>query len=75
MSEFKWHKPEDELPEFGEGDYLLMGKRGALYVACEFQPYSFDSEQAYFYVQNNRYQFLDVKKVKAWAEIPKYGGN
>lgn len=70
MSEFKWHLMAEEQPEYGENDYLVMGIRGALYVACKYDRYSAGGKGEYFYIQNNRSNFMDSEKVLAWAEIP-----
>lgn len=36
MAEFKWHKMADEEPTDERGKYLLLGKRGAMYLANGF---------------------------------------
>ena len=60
----------DEAPEYGTNDYVVMGMRGAMYLASEFSKYSAEGNGAYFYIPNRRSNFMDEKQVLAWAEIP-----
>lgn len=70
MSDFTWHLMDEKQPEYGHNDYVVMGTRGALYVASEYSKYSQDGKGAYFYIPNRRDNFMDSKSVLAWAEIP-----
>ena len=70
MSDFTWHLMDERQPEYGHNDYVVMGTRGALYVASEYSKYSQDGKGAYFYIPNRRDNFMDKKQVLAWAEIP-----
>lgn len=70
MSGFQWHLMVDEAPEYGTNDYVVMGTRGALYVASEYSKYSQEGKGAYFYIPNRRDNFVDSKSVLAWAVIP-----
>lgn len=70
MSDFTWHLMDEEAPEYGTNDYVVMGTRGALYVASKYSKYSQDGKGAYFYIPNRRDSFMDGKSVLAWAEIP-----
>ena len=70
MSDFTWHLMAEEAPEYGANDYVVMGTRGALYVACEYKKYSAEGKGAYFYIPNRRNSFMDSKQALAWAEIP-----
>jgi hypothetical protein len=64
MAEFIWHKMSEESPYVGKGHYILLGSRGAMYYANEF------NEHGIFYVPNTRDGSKSVKSVVAWAEIP-----
>ena len=70
MSNFEWHLMAEEAPEYGANDYVVMGTRGALYVASSYNKYSVDGKGAYFYIPNKRDNLMDSKQVLAWAEIP-----
>lgn len=64
MTKFKWHMMGDERPPEGNGDYVVMGRRGALCYAR-----SFDGA-GIFYIPNRRDPYMSIRSVKAWAEIP-----
>ena len=69
MSEFKWHLMADECPPTGYGHYIIMGHRGGMYIADNFEtaPYS---DYRCFHVPNVRGNYKYDHEVKAWAEIP-----
>lgn len=71
MAEFKWHKMADERPTNEMGKYLLIGKRGGMYLANGFHVWEY-SQRKSFYIPNNRSGYMDFDKIKAWAEIPEY---
>ena len=68
---FKWHKMADEQPTDEGGKYLLLGKRGAMYLANGFHAW-LNTERNSFYIPNNRSGYLGFDKVEAWAEVPPY---
>jgi hypothetical protein len=49
VSGFQWHLMADEAPEYGTKDFVVMGMRGAMYLASKFIAGEF-SEYAYFYI-------------------------
>lgn len=71
MAEFRWHRMEDEQPADETGKYLLLGKRGAMYLANGFHVWGYSKSKS-FYIPNNRSGYVDFGKVKAWAEVPPY---
>lgn len=66
-----WHRMADEEPSDEKGKYLLLGKRGAMYLANGFRAWE-HSQRKDFYIPNNRSGYMDFDKVKAWAEVPPY---
>lgn len=66
-----WHKMADEQPKDENGKYLLLGKRGAMYLANGFHVWEHSGSKS-FYIPNRRSAYLDFDKVKAWAEVPPY---
>lgn len=73
MSEFRWHLMAEEAPEEGNGRYIIMGQRGALYYADRFEVDTHIDSGGYFHVPNNRCGYKYAREVKAWAEIPMLG--
>jgi hypothetical protein len=71
MSEFKWHLMADEQPTDEDATYLVMGKRGAMYLASGFHVWWHDGRRS-FYIPNNRHGYMDFDKVRAWAVIPEF---
>ena len=65
-----WHRMADTQPTKESANYLLLGKRGALYVARGFHVWPNGSKN--FYIPNNRGGYVDFETIKAWAEIPEY---
>ena len=72
MAEFRWHTMADECPEFGDGDYVVLGLKGALYYANRYEPWGPNSLRMFFYLPNNRNPYMDSEKVRAWAKIPPF---
>ena len=68
MSDFTWHLMADEQPADNNASYVIVGKRGAMYLAGHIIEWASGSRS--FYIQNNRSNYMDFDKVKAWAEIP-----
>lgn len=71
VTEFAWHEMRDGAPEDGDAKYLLVGKRGAMYMAHGFKRVG---TRDMFYVPNNRSNLMEFDLVKAWAAIPPYEG-
>lgn len=69
MSEFKWHLMSEEAPPTGYGHYIIMGQRGGLYVADNFESASYTDYRC-FHVPNVRGNYKYASEIKAWAEIP-----
>lgn len=69
-ADFTWHLMADELPNNENARYIILGRRGVLYIAFGFQYWNDGS--ACFFVGEERYGYLDFDKVRAWAEIPPY---
>jgi len=70
MSEFRWHKMSDEVPEDGMRDYLVMGPKGGLKIARGYREGHGGPFGAYFKLSKGGYDFIDANEVYAWAEIP-----
>lgn len=66
-----WHRMADVQPTDENGKYLLLGKRGAMYLANGFHVWEHSGRKS-FYIPNNRSGYVDFDKVKAWAEVPPY---
>ena len=66
-----WHRMADEEPSDEKGKYLLLGKRGGMYLASGFHDWEHSWGRS-FYIPNNRSGYVDFDKVKAWAEVPPY---
>lgn len=66
-----WHMMADEQPTDEKGKYLLLGKRGAMYMANGFHTWEY-SQRKSFYIPNNRSSYVDFDKVVAWALIPEF---
>lgn len=64
-----WHMMADEEPSDEKGKYLLIGKRGAMYLANGFHTWE-RSQRKSFYIPNNRSGYMDFDKVEAWAVVP-----
>jgi len=64
MSEFRWHLMAEEAPEDGNGNYILLGNKGAMYYANRYH------DVGLFHVPNNRDNMKSDNEIKAWAEIP-----
>lgn len=64
MSEFKWHLMSEERPADGNGNYILLGNKGAMYYANRYH------DVGLFHVPNNRDNMKSDNEIKAWAEIP-----
>lgn len=71
MSEFKWHLMSKQQPTDEHATYLLMGKRGAMYLASGFHVWEHSGRKS-FYIPNNRSGYMDFDKVRAWSAIPEY---
>lgn len=71
MSEFKWHLMSEEAPPTGYGHYIIMGQRGGLYIADNFESASYTDYRC-FHVPNVRGNYKYDHEVKAWAEIPSF---
>lgn len=69
MSDFTWHKMADEQPTNSNVTYVIVGKRGAMYLASL---YVWQSGALEFYIKNNRDPWMKFDKVEAWAEIPPF---
>jgi len=69
-TEFRWHLISDERPPEGDGEYILLGRRGGKYYANEYTSRS--SGGGYFYVPNRRNQYMHAESIMAWAEIPPF---
>lgn len=70
ITNFQWHLMAEEQPTDEDASYVIVGKRGAMYLAGHMD--AFPSGRRYFYIQNNRNNFMEFDKVKAWAEIPPF---
>ena len=70
MHAFKWHLMADEQPTDNDASYVVVGKRGAMYLAGHIHDWG--NGRRTFYIQNNRSSFMEFEKVKAWAEIPPF---
>ena len=66
-----WHRMADVQPTDERGKYLLLGKRGAMYLANGFHVWEHSGRRS-FYIPNNRSGYVDFDKVEAWAEVPPY---
>lgn len=75
MSEFKWHLMAEEVPEFGMREYLVMGPKGGLKLAHGYVMGHDGPLGAYFKTSVGGYDFIDARKVHAWAEIPPLGSD
>lgn len=64
-----WHGMADEQPTDERGKYILLGKRGAMYLANGFHTWDHSGRKS-FYIPNNRSGYIDFDKVEAWAEVP-----
>lgn len=71
MSEFKWHLMSKQQPTDKRATYLIMGKRGAMYLASGFHVWEHSGRKS-FYIPNNRSGYMDFDKVRAWAVIPEF---
>lgn len=71
MAEFKWHAMVDERPINENARYLLVGKRGGMYLANGFHVWEHSGRKS-FYIPNNRGGYMDFDKIMAWAEVPPY---
>ena len=69
MTQPFWHRMADEEPSDEKGKYLLLGKRGAMYLANGFRTWE-HSQRKSFYIPNNRSGHMDFDKVEAWAVVP-----
>jgi hypothetical protein len=72
MTEFKWHLMDEEVPPTGYGHYIIMGRRGGMYYADNFETAPYMSCY-HFHVPNSRDNYKYDYEVKAWAEIPMIG--
>ena len=64
-----WHRMADEEPNDEKGRYLLLGKRGGMYLANGFHVWEHSGRRS-FYIPNNRSGYVDFDKVEAWAVVP-----
>jgi hypothetical protein len=62
----------DEQPTNEDARYLLVGKRGGMYLANGFHVWEYTKRKS-FYIPNNRSGYMDFDKVTAWTEVPEYG--
>lgn len=69
MAEFKWHLMSEEKPDEGNGNYILLGNKGAMYYANHYH------DVGLFHVPNNRANMKSDNEIKAWAEIPMFGSD
>lgn len=67
-----WHRMADEQPTDERGKYILLGKRGAMYLANGFHTWEHSGRRS-FYIPNNRSGYVDFDSVKAWAVVPEMG--
>lgn len=67
MSEFKWHDMRAEQPERGSGNYIIVGRRGGIYLARRFEGYG---DTVWFRDTRGNHHYPE--EVQAWAEVPKY---
>jgi hypothetical protein len=67
-TEFRWHLMAEDVPPEGNGDYVILGKRGGKYYASGY--YTLRGRSGYFFVPNNRDYYKYADSVKAWAAIP-----
>lgn len=74
MSEFRWHLMDKECPPTGYGHYIIMGKRGGMYIADNFESAQYSGYRC-FHVPNVRGNYKYDHEIKAWAEIPSLGSN
>ena len=70
MAEFKWHLMDEEMPEYGVKDYLVMGPKGSLRVARGFHQGHLGPLGAYFHGSSIWSYIIEADEVYAWAEIP-----
>ena len=70
MTEFKWHLMAEEAPEYGMREYLVMGPKGGLKLAYGYVEGHGGPLGTYFKTSVGGYDFIDARKVYAWAEIP-----
>ena len=70
MKEFKWHLIDNECPPTGKGHYIIMGQRGAMYYADNFEVETHMDLGGYFHVPNIRCGYKYAREIKTWAEIP-----
>lgn len=71
MPMLRWHAMADERPQYPNVRYLIIGKRGAMYMADGFIVWKHSGRKS-FYIPNNRDVYKDFNKIKAWTEIPEY---
>jgi len=64
-----WHMMADEESSDEKGKYLLIGMRGAMYLANGFHTRE-RSQRKSFYIPNNRRGYMGFDKVEAWAVVP-----
>lgn len=62
-----WH-PISERPELGK-NVVLRGRKGALYVGSRRE---WVNGGSYYYIQNNRNNFLNEYQAVAWCDIDPY---
>jgi len=70
MTEFKWHLMAEEAPEYGMGEYLVMGPKGGLKLAHGYVMGHYGPLGSYFKTSVSGYDCIKAEKVHAWAEIP-----
>jgi len=61
----------DEQPTNEDGEYLLVGRSGAKFLAWGFHVWK-HNERKTFYILNDSDGYLDFDKVVAWALIPEF---
>lgn len=71
VNDTRWHLMADEQPRDSVATYVIMGKRGAVYLAL-----GFDNRPVFgecFLIPNNRRGLMEFDKIKAWLKVPVYG--
>lgn len=72
MSCFKWRTADEEPPD-GKGRYIVIGKKGGIYLAYRYARINVgDSDLSWFVVNGGRHLYKG--DFKAWAEVPEFDG-
>ena len=65
MADFKWHLMDEETPEVGKGNYVILGFRDGMYFATRFKE---SGDESWFVDSRGNHHYTN--KVKAWVKIP-----